>query len=97
MPDLTVKQIVSVLKKVPEKRFSIMDLAPKLIDAKGKVDVVKAISQQGDLNLAIAEVDTYIRFTRKAVEALKYLDLREQTATQFGIQPEQVHIWDDEE
>ena len=67
---LTVKRLISVLKKVPEKKFRIMQLAPKLIDAKGKVDIVKAMDAQGELNLAIAEVESYIKSARAARAAL---------------------------
>lgn len=67
---LTVRRIVSILKRVPEKRFSIMDLAPQLIDEKGKVDIIKAVDRQGDLNLAIIEVESYVKATKDAARAL---------------------------
>lgn len=73
MPKLTVKRIVTVLKKVPEKRFRIMDLAPLLVDEKGKVDIAKAIDQQGELNMAIVEVESYIKATRETRKALEYI------------------------
>ena len=89
MAKITVARIVRVLTKVPEKRFRIMDLAPELLDEKGNVDIVKAIDQQGELNLAIIEVESYIRATRDAAHVLARIDSlgtrQEDTDTEEGI------------
>ena len=67
---LTVKRLVKILQRVPEKRFAIADLAPELLNAKGEVDISKAIERQGDLNLAIIEVQMYVEATRDALSSL---------------------------
>jgi len=70
---ITNTRIVAVLRKVPEKKFQITELAPRLLDAKGKVDIAKCLDRQSEINLAIAEVSSYIKSTRSAVDELKYL------------------------
>lgn len=70
MAKLTVKRLVAILEKVPEKRFRIAELAPQVLDDKGKVDIAKAIDLQGELNLAVVEVQSYIRATKTVVGAL---------------------------
>jgi hypothetical protein len=70
---LTVKKLVGILKKVPEKRFRIIELAPELVDADGKVDMEKAIGMQGELNLAITEVQSYIRGNRDLIRSLEWV------------------------
>ena len=73
METLTTKRLVAILEKVPEKRFRIADLAPQLLDENGKVDIAKAIDQQGEISMAIVEVKSYVRATRAAVKALQYI------------------------
>jgi hypothetical protein len=97
MPDLTVARIVAVLKKVPEKRFRIMDLAPQLVDEKGNVDIVKIIDQQGELNLAIVEVESYIKATRAARDALGHIDGRQVKPGEAYFEEEEIVIPEDEE
>lgn len=70
MPELTVKQVVEALKRVPEKHFRISELAPLVLDDTGKVDIAKAIDMQGELNLAIFEVQAYVKATKAALSAL---------------------------
>jgi|GEM_PF-5193059 len=74
MPKVTIKKIVAAIKNVPEKHFRISELAPLLIDEKGKVDIAKCIDQQGELNLAIAEVNQYIKATQAAEKVLFGID-----------------------
>jgi hypothetical protein len=47
-----------------------MELAPELVDEKGKVDIAKAIDHQAELNIAIVEVESYVRFTKEAAAVL---------------------------
>ena len=68
---VTVKRVVAILSRLPEKRFRIMDLAPQLVDEKGKVDIVRAIDRQAEINLAIVEVQSYVKDTKGAVRALQ--------------------------
>lgn len=74
---LTAPRIVRVLKKVPEKKFRIMELAPQLVDDNGHVDVVKAVDRQTELNLAIIEVESYVRATKDIVRVLQRMSSRE--------------------
>jgi hypothetical protein len=67
---LTVPRLVAALKKMPEKKFRISTLAEQILDDKGKVDFVKAMDRQGELNLAIVEVQVYIKAVRATREAL---------------------------
>ena len=62
--------MAAILRMVPEKQFRIIELAPQLLDANGNVDIVKAMDAQGELNLAIAEVQFYIHSTKKVRVAL---------------------------
>ncbi len=75
MEEITCEGIVKVLKKLPEKKFRIMELAPQLIDEKGKVDIVKAIDKQPELNTAIVEVQAYIKEVKELYRVLLYLSL----------------------
>ncbi|MCK9569830.1 hypothetical protein M0R72_12880 [Candidatus Pacearchaeota archaeon] len=67
---LTTKRLVTALKKMPEKKFRISTLAAQIFDDKGKVDIVKAMDRQGELNLAIVEIQVYIKAVKAAREAL---------------------------
>lgn len=59
-------RLITALRQVPEKRFLIAELAPGLMDRRGRVDVVKAIDAQAELNLAIVEVESYVRAVKSA-------------------------------
>jgi PRTRC genetic system protein C len=63
--------IVAILRGVPEKRLAVFDLANDLLDPDGEIDAEAAAARQPEINLAIAEVDSYARATRSAVEALR--------------------------
>ena len=62
--------IVDILRRVPEKRLHVFDLAAELIDAEGELDVDAAGGREPEISLAIAEADAYARATHGAVEAL---------------------------
>ena len=68
--------IVATLRRVPEKRLKVFELASELIDEHGEVDVEAAAIRQPEVNLALAEVDGYVRATRQATEALTKLPPR---------------------
>lgn len=70
---LTTKRLAEIFKKVPEKKFRITDLAFELVNDKGRVDITKAMDQQGEINLAIAEVNSYVRSTKEVMAALARL------------------------
>ena len=73
MPTLNARKLAATLSKTPEKRFCITDLAPKLINEEGRVDIVKAIQHQGDVNLAIAEIQRYVREVDELAGRVSYL------------------------
>lgn len=70
---LTAKRLITILGKIPEKKFRIAELAPLLIDKDGKVDIAKCIDQQGEINLAIVELQTYIKKVRVAGYNLSHI------------------------
>ena len=61
---------------MPEKRLAVFDLAAELIDADGEIDAEAAAARQPEINLAIAEAESYARATRSAVEALRRIPPR---------------------
>jgi PRTRC genetic system protein C len=63
--------IVKILRQVPAKRLAVFDLATELIDPDGELDAEAAAARQPEVNLAIAEAETYARASRSAVEALR--------------------------
>jgi PRTRC genetic system protein C len=63
--------IVAILRRVPNKRLAVFDLAAELVDADGELDAETAATRQLEINLAIAEAESYARATRPAVEALR--------------------------
>ena len=75
--EITIERLVGVLKSIPEQKFLIMDLAPQLVDEKGNIDIIKAIDKQVELNLAIVEVQTYVRDTKTAYKALRFMGERQ--------------------
>ncbi len=70
MSNLTICRIVAVLKKVPEKKLAIFDLAPQLVDENGKPDIARCLDRQADINLAVLEVQAYVRATKEVRHAL---------------------------
>ncbi len=63
--------VVAILRQVPEKHLAVFDLATELIDADGELDAEAAAARQPEINLAIAEAESYARATRPAIEALR--------------------------
>jgi PRTRC genetic system protein C len=68
--------IVAILRQVPEKRLAVFKLAAELIDADGEIDAEAAAARQTEVNLAIAEAESYARATRSVVEALRRIPVR---------------------
>ena len=66
-------EVVEVLRRVPETRLRVFELAAELIDADGELDVDAAGMRQPEINLAIAEAEAYAKATRQAVGALQRL------------------------
>jgi PRTRC genetic system protein C len=68
--------VVAILRGVPEKRLAVFDLATNLLDSDGEIDAEAAAARQPEINLAIAEVESYARSTRSALEALRRIQVR---------------------
>ena len=67
---------VAILRRVPETRLQVLELAAQLLDQDGELDLDAAAARQPEINLAIAEVEAYTRATRQAVEAIRRLPPR---------------------
>ncbi len=68
--------VVAILRRVPETRLRVLELAAELLDDSGELDLDAAATRQPEINLAIAEVEAYTRATRQAVEAIRRLPPR---------------------
>lgn len=65
-----IEQIVRVLKRVPEKRLMIIELANTIPIKGGELDINVLQAKQPEVNLAIAEAKAYGVHTMQAVDAL---------------------------
>lgn len=63
--------VVTILRRVPEKSLAVFDLAAHLVDTDGELDAEAAAARQPEINLAIVEADSYARATRSAIEAIR--------------------------
>jgi PRTRC genetic system protein C len=71
-----VPDVVAILRRVPEKRLRVFELAAELLDARGALDVDEAARRQPEVNLAVAEAKAYAAATLQAAEALRRLPPR---------------------
>jgi hypothetical protein len=74
MTAITTKGIVAALKKVPEKKFRIAELAPELLDKNGKVDIAKAVDRLPEINLAVVEVQSYVKMVKIMADGLVHIN-----------------------
>lgn len=65
--------VVAILRRLPEKRLAIFDLAAELMTPQGDLDLEATVARQPEVNLAIAEAEAYARATRQAVQVLRQL------------------------
>ena len=70
------RDVIAVLRRVPERRLRIVELAAELLGADGEVDADLAAERQPDINLAVAEARAYARTNQQAAEALRQLPAR---------------------
>lgn len=68
--------VMAILRRAPEKRLAVFDLAADLLDSVGEIDAEAAAARQPEVNLAIAEAESYARATRSVVEALRRILVR---------------------
>ncbi len=66
-----VERVVTALKKVPEKRLLIIDLANRVPMKDGQLDYDAVAAIQPEVNMAIAEAKMYGTQTMMAVDSLK--------------------------
>jgi PRTRC genetic system protein C len=68
--------VAAVVRRVPEKRLRVFELAAALLDARGDLDVDAAAARAPEVALAAAEAEAYARATVLAVAALRRLPPR---------------------
>ena len=68
--------ILGILRRVPEKRLRVFDLAAELCGPDGSLDLAAAGRRGPEIDLARLEAETYARGTRAAVAALRRLPAR---------------------
>ena len=74
-----IEKVVIALKKVPEKRLLIIDLANSIPIKHGMLDIDVLTEKQRDINLAVAEAKAYGTRTIMAVDALVSMRARKET------------------
>ena len=67
-----IARVVGALKKVPEKRLLLIDLANQLCLPNGDLDIDQLVARQPEVNLAVVEAKAYGNATVKALNALKF-------------------------
>ena len=70
------RDVLAILRRVPEKRLRVFELAVALLDAHGELDVDAAAAREPEVNLAAAEAEAYARATHLALGALRRLPAR---------------------
>ena len=68
--------MIAILRRIPEKRLRVFELAEELLDAQGDLDFDEAARRQPEVNLAVAEAKAYAATTQQAAEALRRLPPR---------------------
>jgi len=71
-----IDRVVNALRKVPEKRLLIIDIANEVATENGEIDYDKLIDRQREVNLAVAEAKAYSQATQRAIKALTDLPVR---------------------
>jgi PRTRC genetic system protein C len=68
--------VVGILRRVPEKRLRVFELAPELTGPAGELDLDAAGRHEPEIALALVEARAYARATRGATGALRRLPAR---------------------
>jgi len=80
MPEAeNIEKVVIALKKVPEKKLLIIDLANSIPIKHGMLDIDVLAEKQREINLAVAEAKAYGTRTIMAVDALVSMPARKET------------------
>lgn len=79
MPEANdIDRVVTALKKVPEKRLLIIELANSIPIKHGMLDVDVMAKKQREINLAVVEAKAYGAQTLMAVDALVRMKSRKE-------------------
>ncbi len=73
-----IERVVDILRKVPEKRLLLIDLANSIPIKYGLLDLNTLADKQREVNLAVAEAKAYGSRTIMAVDALVRLRARKE-------------------
>jgi len=73
-----IERVVIALKKVPEKKLLIIELANSIPIKHGMLDTDVLAEKQRDINLAVAEAKAYGTRTIMAVDALVGMPARKE-------------------
>lgn len=68
--------VVELIRRVPERRLSVFELAWELVDEEGNLDIERAADRLGDIETAIQQADAEADTTRRARTALGSLEAR---------------------
>ena len=80
MPEAeNIERVVIALKKVPEKKLLIIELANSIPIKHGMLDIDVLAEKQREINLAVAEAKAYGTRTIMAVDALVSMPARKET------------------
>lgn len=71
---MKTKQLIRILKKVPETHLRLFSLAHKVIGEGGTVDPNKVAFNYKEIKEAIDEAKAYSGDTKEAVQCLKQMD-----------------------
>jgi hypothetical protein len=71
---MDTRDLIIILKAVPETRLRIFPLARDLIDESGKIDPAKVAFHQKELTEAVEEAKAYSAETNEAVRCLREMD-----------------------
>ena len=70
---METRDLIRILKGIPETRLRILDLCHKLIGEDGSIDATKAAFYSNEVVEATKEAEQYSKETREAVRCLREL------------------------
>lgn len=66
-------RMIAALRQVPEKKLLLFDFIRSVPVAGNELDADVLVDRQPEVNLAIAEIESYTRQTQACIETLKRL------------------------
>ena len=79
-----LERIIAALKKVPEKKLLLIELANSIPIKNGMLDIPTLQAKQQEINLAEAEAKSYGAHTLMAVDSLMRVRAKEDGAEDVG-------------